>query len=117
MIRVLAIDDEPLALQQLATYIQRIPYFELVASCASAAEARTYLEKDVIDAIFIDINMPDLNGLDFVRSLLAPPLGGLHHCLFGIRHRRFPGQCCPLSPQTLLDGRIPSGFGESAPAI
>lgn len=74
MIRVLAIDDEPLALQQLATYIQRIPYFELVASCASAAEARTYLEKDVIDAIFIDINMPDLNGLDLVRSLLAPPL-------------------------------------------
>ena len=74
MIRVIAIDDEPLALKQLATYIQSIPYFQLVATCASAAEARTCLEAEAVDAMFVDINMPDLNGLDFVRSLLAPPL-------------------------------------------
>ncbi len=74
MIKVLAIDDEPLALQQLASYIKKIPYFELCGTMASAAEAREALENDTIDAIFIDINMPDLNGLDFVRSLLAPPI-------------------------------------------
>lgn len=73
-IKILAIDDEPLALQQLAAYIRKIPYFELVDSCASAAEAREVMNREAIDAIFIDINMPDLNGLEFVRSLLAPPL-------------------------------------------
>lgn len=74
MIKVLAIDDEPLALQQLASYIKKIPYFELCGTMSSAAEAREALENDTIDAIFIDINMPDINGLDFVRSLLAPPI-------------------------------------------
>ena len=74
MIKVLAIDDEPLALQQLATYIKKIPFLELVGECQSAADAKKLMEQDVIDAIFIDINMPDLNGLDFVRSLIAPPI-------------------------------------------
>ena len=74
MIRVLAIDDEPLALQQLARYIEQIPYLDLVAECQSAIEARQIMEDETIDAVFVDINMPDLNGLDFVRSLSAPPL-------------------------------------------
>ena len=74
MIRVLAIDDEPLALQQLASYIEKIPFLELVAECQSALEARAIMNQDNIDAIFVDINMPDLNGMDFVRSLAAPPL-------------------------------------------
>lgn len=74
MIKVLAIDDEPLALQQLATYIQKIPNLELVGQCQSALEAKGYLNNEVIDAIFCDINMPDLNGLDFVKSLASPPL-------------------------------------------
>ena len=60
MIKVLAIDDEPLALQQLASYVKRVPFFTLSGVCQSA--------------IFIDINMPELNGIDFVRSLLSPPL-------------------------------------------
>ena len=74
MIRCLAIDDEPLALQQLAAYIGKIPFLELVDECQSAIEAKRIMENDMIDAIFIDINMPDLNGMDFVRSLAAPPL-------------------------------------------
>ena len=74
MIKVLAIDDEPLALQQLATYIQKIPNLELVGQCQSALEAKGYLNNEVIDAIFCDINMPDLNGLDFIKSLASPPL-------------------------------------------
>ena len=74
MIRCIAIDDEPLALQQLASYVKKVSYLELAGTCQSAIEARKLLEKEQIDAIFIDINMPDLNGLDFVRSLDNPPL-------------------------------------------
>ena len=74
MIRCLAIDDEPLALQQLTTYIQKVPFLELAAQCQSAMEARKFLEQDTVDAIFCDINMPDLNGMDFIKSLQAPPL-------------------------------------------
>lgn len=74
MIRCLAIDDEPLALQQLATYIGKVPYLELAGTCQSAVEARELMNREPIDAIFIDINMPDLSGLDFVRSLPLPPI-------------------------------------------
>ena len=74
MIKVLAIDDEPLALQQLATYIRKIPFLELMGECQSALEAKEVLNNETIDAIFCDINMPDLNGMDFVKSLAAPPL-------------------------------------------
>ena len=74
MIRCLAIDDEPLALKQLASYIQKIPFLQLVGSCDSAIEARRIMEEEMVDAIFIDINMPDLNGMEFVKSLSAPPL-------------------------------------------
>lgn len=73
-IRCLAIDDEPLALKQLVAYIKKVPFLELAAQCQSALEARTYLENDTVEAIFCDINMPDLNGMDFVKSLVAPPL-------------------------------------------
>ena len=74
MIRVLAIDDEPLALKQLTSYIEKVPFLQLVAACQSAVEAARLLEREVVDAIFCDINMPDLSGLDFVRALPAPPL-------------------------------------------
>lgn len=74
MIRCLAIDDEPLALGQLVAYINKVPFLELAAQCQSALEARNFLENDTVDAIFCDINMPDLNGMDFVKSLAVPPL-------------------------------------------
>ena len=74
MIRCMAIDDEPLALQQIVTYINKIPFLELAVQCQSALEARQFLEQDTVDAIFCDINMPDLNGMDFIKSLTTPPL-------------------------------------------
>ena len=70
----MAIDDEPLALQQIVAYIGKVPFLELIAQCQSALEAREFLEHDTVDAIFCDINMPDLNGMDFVKQLVAPPL-------------------------------------------
>lgn len=74
MINVITIDDEPFALQQISTYVQKIPYMNLVASCRSAAEAQRVLDNDVVDVIYTDINMPDLSGLDFVRSLAIQPM-------------------------------------------
>lgn len=74
MIRCMAIDDEPLALRQLKAYLEKVPYFELVGCCRSALEAARLMETEPTDVLFIDINMPDLNGLDFVRSLSHPPL-------------------------------------------
>jgi DNA-binding LytR/AlgR family response regulator len=74
MIKVLAIDDEPLALQQLVAYIKKTPFLTLVAECQSALEARDILNEEPVDALFCDINMPDLNGMDFVKSLAVPPL-------------------------------------------
>ena len=71
MIRVIAIDDEPLAIRQLEMYIEKVPFLELVVACSSAAAAKPYLEK--ADALFLDINMPDLSGMDFIKSLPQPP--------------------------------------------
>lgn len=74
MIKCILIDDEPLALQQLMSYAEQTPEIETVAACQSAKEALEVLNNERVDAMFIDISMPDLNGLDFVRSLEAPPL-------------------------------------------
>lgn len=71
MIRIIAIDDEPLALRQLEMYTAKVPFLELVAACSSAAMAAPYVEK--ADALFLDINMPDLSGMDFIKSLPHPP--------------------------------------------
>lgn len=73
-IRCLAVDDEPMGLRQLTAYLEKVPFFEVVGSCKSALEVARLMESTAVDALFIDINMPDLNGLDFVRSLREPPL-------------------------------------------
>jgi DNA-binding LytR/AlgR family response regulator len=74
MIRCLAIDDEPLALEQLKKYISMIPFLELSGACNDAFEAMSIIAHEKIDVIFVDINMPDLSGMDFVRSLIDAPL-------------------------------------------
>ncbi len=74
MLKCIAIDDEPLALGQIKSYIERIPFLELVNACQSAVEAMECVSKGNIDLMFVDINMPDLNGLDFVKSLNPCPM-------------------------------------------
>lgn len=69
MLTCLAIDDEPLALQQLESYINKTPQLSLQHSYCSATVAFAALAKENIDIIFIDINMPDVNGIDFVNQL------------------------------------------------
>jgi two-component system LytT family response regulator len=73
MIRCLIVDDEPLALEVLENYISRSPQLELAAQCNNAVRAFQVLHSEKIDLIFLDIKMPGINGLDFVRSLKNPP--------------------------------------------
>lgn len=73
-IRCIAMDDEPLALSQLKKYIEKVPFLELVEACPDTFSAMKAMESGDIDAIFADINMPDLNGLEFIRSLSDPPI-------------------------------------------
>jgi DNA-binding LytR/AlgR family response regulator len=72
-IKCLAIDDEPLALTQISSYIEKTPFLEAVALCQSAFEAMDYLAENEVDLMFVDISMPDLNGMDFVKSLADKP--------------------------------------------
>jgi len=74
MLKCIAIDDEPLALRQIAAYIAKVPYLELVARFNNALEAQQRLAEEKIDLIFVDVNMPDLNGVDFVRGLVERPM-------------------------------------------
>ncbi len=73
MIRCLAIDDEPLALKQIAEYINKTPFMELVGISESALQAIDTINSRQVDLLFVDINMPDLSGMDFVKTLENPP--------------------------------------------
>lgn len=72
-IKCLAVDDEPLALQQINSYIEKTPFLESVALCQSAFEALEYMKINDVDLLFVDINMPDINGMEFVKSLSVKP--------------------------------------------
>lgn len=74
MLKCIAIDDEPLALRQISAYIAQIPYLELAATFNNAIEAQQRLASERVDLIFVDINMPDLNGVDIVRALTDRPM-------------------------------------------
>ena len=73
MIRCIAIDDEPLARLKIAGYIDKTPFLEKVAICESAMEAMEVMQKEKVNLMFVDINMPDINGMDFVKSMSEKP--------------------------------------------
>jgi len=72
-IRCLAVDDEPLAVKKIAGYIQKVPFLELVAECRSAFEAMSIMDTTDIQLLFIDFNMPEISGMEFVKSLTNKP--------------------------------------------
>lgn len=72
--RCIAIDDEPLALRQISAYISKIPFLELVATFHSAVSAQEWLKTNSTDLIFVDINMPDMTGVEFVQMLETPTM-------------------------------------------
>lgn len=73
MIRAIIVDDEPLALDVLETYINQIPEIELVKKCENAFEANEILKTNSIDLMFLDIQMPQLSGIDFLKTIATPP--------------------------------------------
>ncbi|RZK81700.1 MAG: response regulator transcription factor [Pedobacter sp.] len=70
----IAIDDEPIALDVVAAHAAKVPFVDLKATYTNAFEAITYLQQHKVDLIFLDIKMPDINGIDFLKTLSKPPL-------------------------------------------
>lgn len=73
MIRCLIVDDEPLARRVIEKYIASLSSLELVHQCANALEAAAYLQTHSVDVMFLDIKMPEMTGLDFLKTLAHPP--------------------------------------------
>jgi DNA-binding LytR/AlgR family response regulator len=74
MIRCIAIDDEPLAIKLVKEYISKVSFLELVATFTDAIEARTFLQTEKVDLLFLDIQMPDINGVQFYNALHDKPM-------------------------------------------
>ena len=74
MLNCIAVDDEPLALNLLEDNISKLSYLNLVATCSDAFEATKVLQENKIDLMFIDIQMPGLTGLEFIKSLPKKPM-------------------------------------------
>ena len=74
MLNAIAVDDERLVLDLLASDIEKVPFLHLVAKCKNAMEASAVLHSGKIDLIFLDIQMPGLSGLEFIRTLQNPPM-------------------------------------------
>lgn len=72
--RCLIVEDEPFVRELIEDYVRQLSFLELVKSCKTALEASDTLKEDKIDLIFLDIQMPRLNGLQFLQSLSHPPL-------------------------------------------
>ena len=74
MMKCIAIDDEPIALQIIQSHAVKVPFIELQRCFTNGIEAMEYLQHETIDLIFLDINMPDISGIELFHSLRRKPL-------------------------------------------
>ncbi|MGV3503181.1 MAG: LytR/AlgR family response regulator transcription factor [Adhaeribacter sp.] len=72
-IKCLIVEDEPIAQEIIRTYCHHLPHLEVLAACSNALEAKAFLQTHPVDILFLDINMPVLDGLAFLRTLRRPP--------------------------------------------
>jgi len=82
--RCLIVDDEPIAVRVIRSHLEKIPDMEVVATCQDALEAFEQIGRTEVDLIFLDINMPELSGIELIRSLESPP-----RVIFTTAHREF----------------------------
>jgi two-component system, LytTR family, response regulator len=104
MLRCIAIDDEPIALDIIRAHAQKVPFLDLKQTFVNALEALTYLKTEPIDLIFLDINMPDLTGIDFAQMI-----GNKVMVIFTTAYPEFALQGFELSALDYL--LKPIGFG------
>lgn len=71
---VIIVDDEPLAIDVLETYVEKVPQLNLIGKCTNALEANEIIRKEDVDLLFLDIQMPQITGIEFVKSLNNPPM-------------------------------------------
>ena len=71
--KCLVVDDEPMARDVLRRYIEKLPALQLVGECNNAIDALLFLQNNTVDLMFLDIQMPELLGTEFVQSLRQPP--------------------------------------------
>jgi DNA-binding LytR/AlgR family response regulator len=71
--RCLIIDDEPLAIKLIKAHLSKLDSFEVAGECSNALKAIQFLKNEKIDLMFLDINMPEITGMDFLKSLPNPP--------------------------------------------
>jgi two-component system, LytTR family, response regulator len=90
-IKCLLVDDEPLALRVLDNHIEKIPWLEIAGTCQNPVDAYEILKSRKIDLLFLDIQMPELSGLDFLRTLTHPPL-----VIFTTAYRQFAADAYDL---------------------
>jgi len=74
MIRCIAVDDEPLALEIITDFAKKVPFLQLVGTFENATEALRFLQEERVDLLFLDIKMPDISGIDLLTCLNKKPL-------------------------------------------
>lgn len=72
--KCIVVDDEPIALEGISEYVNRTPFLELTGQCKNGFEAIEHISKGLVDLVFLDINMPDLTGIEMVNSIPQPPM-------------------------------------------
>lgn len=102
VLKVIVIDDEPLAINVIKNYIEKIHGLQLIESFSNAIDAQSYIQDNSVDIIFLDINMPILNGLDFLKSTKVEP-----HVVITTAHENYALQSFELEAIDYLVKPIP----------
>lgn len=88
VLRCIAVDDEPLALKLVETFIQQTPFLELITTCDNAVDAMGIIREEKPDVVFLDINMPNLTGMELAR-LLQDQAGPLPKIVFTTAYNHY----------------------------
>lgn len=101
-LKAVIIDDEPLAVNVIKKYINEVKELELIETFTNAVEASSYVQKNAVDILFLDINMPILNGLDFLDNLTNKPM-----VIITTAHEEYALNCYELEAIDYLVKPIP----------